>query len=185
MQPPRRAASERVFEFSRFRWAHIPLAIAAFYAFAFVVGLLMVGMQSLILRTHPSTTRTFVFGGALTTYILLLGPVAALLVCLGVSMVKKWQIIKWLTCGVIAAVLLAYAPLWIRATQVLGRRFLPSASGPSTDWLSIFVDFSDRIWHILGPIVAFSLPAAAVLLSVVLDAKGSGFQSRSVNEPPR
>ncbi len=117
-------------------------------------------------------------------YILMLGPVAVLLICLGASMVKRWHIAKWVMCVAVAAVLLAYAPLWIRATHEMGKRFLPSTRGPVTNWLSIFMDLSFRIWQVAGPIILFTLPAIAVLLAVVLDARGVSLPGKHVNEPP-
>jgi hypothetical protein len=179
------SSTEKAFDFSHFRWAHIPLALAALYLFAFFIGLLMTVFQLIQPQGTLDGGYGAIFGGTMLSYLLLLGPIALCLILLGVAMVKRLLAVKWIVGSVVVAALLIYAPLWIRATREIGKRFLPGSRGPLTSWLSIMMDFSMRAWQLIAPILFFTLPALALLLVMILDENKQSTTNQKVNKPPR
>jgi len=182
---PNPSADQKVLDFSRFRWAHLPLAAGAFYVFFSLVGLAVVAIQRLTFQLNPDAgVESFFSRGPMLIYLGWLACVALCSLLLGTSMIKRWRPIKWATGTAVVVSLVALTPLYIRLSQEYHKAFSRASKGAFPGWFAKSFDLQMQVSNVLMPIVAFALPAAAILVSLILDEWRPTQAPHHTNRPP-
>ncbi len=177
----------KLFSLKRLQWAHVPLAVGALELVLGLLGLVISALQLLFDRVAQMESKVGPFSWSQRSHHMAAAGLAVLSVALAFSMAKGWRIAKWAIGSVVSVGLIALTPIMIRQSQEYSS-FFPHHSQVGTPgaiaWLPAFVEFYIRVSNYLIPILAYAVPALAVLLAVILEQTCTGPAS-FVNKPPR